>query len=588
MTEVAYIPLKTADGAVLGHARVCGGTVVFQFRRAVQGQAVVLTDSGRFSGDLHGSVRMDGAVIAAAAIENGRVLCVGQTRGNALCADEVRRRLIDPAVEELRGKSAETAPLISNTGSNQDKSSPLSVVSASSAPTEHAPVPLQPARETIAQSAADEVQRTEAQSIPARGDMPRQAEPLRRANAPTEHAPVPPQPARETIAQSAADEVQRTEAQSIPARGDMPRQAEPLRRANAPTEHAPVPPQPARETIAQSAADEVQRTEAQSIPARGDMPRQAEPLRRANAPTEHAPVPPQPARETIAQSAADEVQRTEAQSIPARGDMPWQAEPSRSANAPVEHASVPTQPTQKTIAQSAADEVQRTEAQSIPTHGDTPRQAEPVRETAGKLLHFTRAEDRVPPSVQESAADSESFMALLRRADAAFSRLNTPVLPLVTQEGARSAAQSERARETHASADAFRTALSGTKAEPSPQKPSSAQRPPADTAECASHRRAWDEQVEALLELPNAIARERCDNPFPHIFPGAQFVRISGSGVLEHLEGEWISGRERYRLFAVRGEYSPLPPRHLSGFTRFIRTRSGGYWVRVTERGART
>ena len=438
MTEVAYIPLKTADGAVLGHARVCGGTVVFQFRRAVQGQAVVLTDSGRFSGDLHGSVRMDGAVIAAAAIENGRVLCVGQTRGNALCADELRRRLIDPAVEELRGKSAETAPLISNTGSNQDKSSPLSVVSVSSAPTEHASVPPQPARETIAQSAADEVQRTEVQSIPAHGDTPRQAEPLRRANAPTEHAPVPPQPAREPIAQP------------------------------------------------------------------------------------------------------------------------------------------------------AADDVQRAEAQSIPTHGDTPRQAEPVRETAGKLLHFTRAEDRVPPSVQESAADSESFMALLRRADAAFSRLNTPVLPLVTQEGARSAAQSERARETHASADAFRTALSGTRAESSPQKPSSAQRPPADTAECASHRRAWDEQVEALLELPNAIARERCDNPFPHIFPGAQFVRISGSGVLEHLEGEWISGRERYRLFAVRGEYSPLPPRHLSGFTRFIRTRSGGYWVRVTERGART
>ena len=538
MTEVAYIPLKTADGAVLGHARVCGGTVVFQFRRAVQGQAVVLTDSGRFSGDLHGSVRMDGAVIAAAAIENGRVLCVGQTRGNALCADEVRRRLIDPAVEELRGKSAETAPLISNTGSNQDKSSPLSVVSVSSAPTEHASVPPQPTRETIAQPAADEVQRTEAQSIPAHGDMPRQAEPLRRANAPTEHAPVPPQPTRETIAQPAADDVQRTEAQSIPAHGDMPRQAEPLRRANAPTEHAPVPPQPTRETIAQPAADDVQRTEAQSIPAHGDTPRQAEPLRSANAPTEHASVPPQPARETIAQSAADEVQRTEAQSIPARGDMP--------------------------------------------------RQAEPVRETAGKLLHFTRAEDRVPPSVQESAADSESFMALLRRADAAFSRLNTPVLPLVTQEGARSAAQSERARETHASADAFRTALSGTKAEPSPQKPSSAQRPPADTAECASHRRAWDEQVEALLELPNAIARERCDNPFPHIFPGAQFVRISGSGVLEHLEGEWISGRERYRLFAVRGEYSPLPPRHLSGFTRFIRTRSGGYWVRVTERGART
>ena len=438
MTEVAYIPLKTADGAVLGHARVCGGTVVFQFRRAVQGQAVVLTDSGRFSGDLHGSVRMDGAVIAAAAIENGRVLCVGQTRGNALCADEVRRRLIDPAVEELRGKSAEPAPLISKTESNRDNSSPLSVVSVSSAPTEHASVPPQPARETIAQSAADEVQRTEAQSIPAHGDTPRQAEPLRRANAPTEHAPVPPQPTREPIAQSAANEVQRTEAQSMPA------------------------------------------------------------------------------------------------------------------------------------------------------HGDTPRQAKPVGETAGKLLHFTRAEDRVPPSVQESAADSESFMALLRRADAAFSRLNTPVLPLVTQEGARSAAQSERARETHASADAFRTALSGTKAEPSPQKPSSAQRPPADTAECASHRRAWDEQVEALLELPNAIARERCDNPFPHIFPGAQFVRISGSGVLEHLEGEWISGRERYRLFAVRGEYSPLPPRHLSGFTRFIRTRSGGYWVRVTERGART
>ena len=40
---------------------------------------------------------------------------------------------------------------------------------------------------------------------------------------------------------------------------------------------------------------------------------------------------------------------------------------------------------------------------------------------------------------------------------------------------------------------------------------------------------------------------------------------------------------ERMRITAVPGAYSPHPPAHLTGFTRYIRARSGGYWIRVEE-----
>ncbi len=70
-------------------------------------------------------------------------------------------------------------------------------------------------------------------------------------------------------------------------------------------------------------------------------------------------------------------------------------------------------------------------------------------------------------------------------------------------------------------------------------------------------------------------------NPFPHIFPDAQFIRAGND---DTLLGEWVHGNSRAEISAVPGPYSPQPPPHLAGYTRYIRARSGGYWVKVVER----
>lgn len=94
----------------------------------------------------------------------------------------------------------------------------------------------------------------------------------------------------------------------------------------------------------------------------------------------------------------------------------------------------------------------------------------------------------------------------------------------------------------------------------------------------------WMEDTEALLagatkKPPN---RSEAMNPFPHAFPGAKLHRVRGRGVLEHLEGEWQQGNRRYRLVAVPGAPALRPPRHLRGFTRYISTGQGGYWVKLS------
>ena len=96
----------------------------------------------------------------------------------------------------------------------------------------------------------------------------------------------------------------------------------------------------------------------------------------------------------------------------------------------------------------------------------------------------------------------------------------------------------------------------------------------------------WYDEVERLLENePPANRSEPIANPFPNIFPGAKFLSIQKPGVPAYLCGDWYSGRgptgERMRITAVPGAYSPRPPAHLTGFTRYIRARTGGYWIRV-------
>ncbi len=84
--------------------------------------------------------------------------------------------------------------------------------------------------------------------------------------------------------------------------------------------------------------------------------------------------------------------------------------------------------------------------------------------------------------------------------------------------------------------------------------------------------------------LPGQTMRPM-ENPFPNTFPRSEWRRIyrpQGQGW--YLEGSMRRDRELYQITAVPGEYRPVPPRHLQGFTRYIKSKDGGFWVRVVRK----
>ena len=214
---------------------------------------------------------------------------------------------------------------------------------------------------------------------------------------------------------------------------------------------------------------------------------------------------------------------------------------------------------------------------------------------APAVMAETADRPSAPASIEQSAADSESFMALLRRADAAFQRLSRRVEPMPgadmlpgappepprrsgrTEDGVRAAAAI--AQDTAAPADAAvpepPSAPHTSPAAPAGDGPRRVRRLPGELS-------GWSDEVDRLLEdrapLPR---RDPVANPFPNIFPGAVFERVTLPGGAAHLAGEWQRGGERMQITAVPGAYSPRPPAHLPDFTRYIRARSGGYWIRV-------
>ena len=96
-----------------------------------------------------------------------------------------------------------------------------------------------------------------------------------------------------------------------------------------------------------------------------------------------------------------------------------------------------------------------------------------------------------------------------------------------------------------------------------------------------SEQRELPEQKEAQSQEKER--RIHIDNPFPQAFPGALWHSVTGEGVLSHLSGQWQRGGESIRLIAVAGPYSPHPPRHLFGFTRYIRSKRDGYWIKMVD-----
>jgi hypothetical protein len=225
-----------------------------------------------------------------------------------------------------------------------------------------------------------------------------------------------------------------------------------------------------------------------------------------------------------------------------------------------------------------------------------PQQA-PAAAAETSFAPVENRETSAPPSIEQSAADSESFMALLRRADAAFQRIsrrNDP-MPGADMLPGGAAVPSTRRSSRHGDAPQEWKAPAAVPGAPehAPAVQTAAMRPSAAAPATneATNRRAhrlpgeaagWSDEVDRLLEdCEPRPRREPIANPFPNIFPGAGFYRVSLPGQSAHLEGDWQRGGERVQITAVPGAYSPRPPAHLPDFTRYIRARSGGYWIRV-------
>ncbi|MDR0841296.1 MAG: hypothetical protein LBN26_07960 [Christensenellaceae bacterium] len=73
-------------------------------------------------------------------------------------------------------------------------------------------------------------------------------------------------------------------------------------------------------------------------------------------------------------------------------------------------------------------------------------------------------------------------------------------------------------------------------------------------------------------------------NPFPQAFPGARWQRVGYPGTQRYyLAGETVQRGVRYALYALPGEYAPVPPK--GGFRRFLRASDGsGYWIRMMRK----
>ena len=567
MTDVAFIPLKTPDGAILGHARTGGGFFTMQLRRTVRGQAVALTDSGCFSGEIGGRIAVCGAVQAVAALENGRMLCCGTARGAALSQEEIRRRLMTlrPAENQAaaRPEQAVTAPGEAKPRREQAATRQAAAWRAAAEPRDEAdpagtgaegPRAGQTAPTAPQEQAKKQKEREAAETAQA----PEKAKPAR---SPRESDRVAAEPRDEADPAGAGAEGPRA-GQTAPT---APQEQEEKEGERAATETAPLrmgtaeperPPHRA-ERIAVTETSAPPAEAAPALPAEGQVTGAA--LERG---TDGASEALLRTREIVRQAQIIREAAIAREAALARG-----AEDAAQAGKTAAH--------QREAAPAEASSPVREERDTrAPAAAQAPADADAATE-GGRLLRFAPAK-----SVADSAAESESFMALLRRAESVFERLETPQPPLLhfpnqrsaRREAERRAAEEGDLREPHKTtrpvteagdAGAGDSALSAR-----------------ETASAAE----WHAQVDALLETPAPIGREWIENPFPNIFPGARFSRVGGSGVMEHLEGEWHSGGECCRIIAVRGAYSPRPPAHLAGFTRFIRTQSGSYWIKLMKK----
>ena len=501
MTQLQFIPLKTPEGRLCGHARVAGGFVELQLRADAPGRAAVLTAAGVTEGPVGSRIAVQGAPVQAVAVhEAGRIRCLGLARGVSLTPEQVRARLMTPRRADAEGAAR----------METDAARALARAAAQG----EAARAAESAAPAMAQGKGD---------VPA---APAMAEGTREAQA-----------AEPALADGAARPAERAREKGA-----------------APDAQAPA--------MAEGKGD------APAVMAQGEAAQAVEPAAPAMAEgTREA----QAAEPALADGAARPAERAREKGAAPDAQAPAMAE-------------------------------EKGDAPAVMAQGEAARAAEPAapamaegKGDAPAVMAETADRPSAPASIEQSAADSESFMALLRRADAAFQRLSRRVEPMPgadmlpgappepprrsgrTEDGVRAAAAI--AQDTAAPAD-------GAAAEPpeAPRMPSAA---PAGDGPRRARRlpgelSGWSDEVDRLLEDRAPLPRhDPVANPFPNIFPGAVFERVTLPGGAAHLAGEWQRGGERMQITAVPGAYSPRPPAHLPDFTRYIRARSGGYWIRV-------
>ena len=98
---------------------------------------------------------------------------------------------------------------------------------------------------------------------------------------------------------------------------------------------------------------------------------------------------------------------------------------------------------------------------------------------------------------------------------------------------------------------------------------------------------AYEDAVPYDVAAPLLHVRHEQTAPirlFPAIFPGAVWRAVQ-DGDRTRFEGLWQHRGERVRILAVRGAYTPEPPKGLSGYTRYLKQDGVGYWVRLLPMG---
>ena len=504
MTELAFISLKTMDGKPCGFVRLTGGLAEIRLLEPLAGQAAVLTDSGVFAGNAGSRIAFSGRVLAVALHRDGRLLCMGLSRGAAITPERIRAQLT-PELTPLSDRSRrEPQPAARETEQSGERA-------AAAAPTA-APAFSKP-----------------------RQTMPR------------EGAALAAKEALESVIRPAAGEADRSEERDSASKAGRSGERAAARETEQNGERAA-----ARETEQNGERAAARETEQSEERAAARETEKSGERAAAAAPTA-APAFSKP-RQTEANRRNAELEPKETGAIAAAPPMePEEPAPAKTGLPRLEKRGL-------SIGESAA------------------------------------SDEKSAVAAEQTAADTESFMALLRRADRAFAAVmhrEPPVVPAAAQlDGMRRGARYEPAGAPR-TAPAVRQSAP---ASPPPQQAAfDAQSAPVQGTPLLNGRRLyaepnaagdWYDEVERLLEdEPTANRSEPITNPFPNIFPGAKFLRIRKPGVSAYLSGDWYSGRgpagERMRITAVPGAYSPRPPAHLTGFTRYIRARTGGYWIRV-------